>query len=95
MERKVILCCFYCFKMTCLLGFIRFYVPGNYEEGELPQDSVFPDSNRLDSFMQQMCDAIHGEPMDVDTNIDTEQVNSVEPTILCSGISKSDDTLLE
>ncbi|XP_020243377.1 uncharacterized protein LOC109821608 [Asparagus officinalis] len=66
------------------LGGIAGGEEGNYEEGELPQDSVFPDSDRLDSFMQQMCDAIHDEPMDVDTNIDTEQVNSVEPTIMCS-----------
>ncbi|XP_020251031.1 uncharacterized protein LOC109828444, partial [Asparagus officinalis] len=54
-------------------------------EGELPPDPVFPGSDNLDSFMQQMCDAIRDDSMDVDTNLDTEQVNSVEPAILCSG----------
>ncbi|XP_020262924.1 uncharacterized protein LOC109838909 [Asparagus officinalis] len=31
-----------------------------------------------------MCDAIRDDSMDVDTNLDTEQVNSVEPAIPCS-----------
>ena len=72
-----------------------FYVPGYYDEGELPPDPVFPGSDNLDSFLQQMWDAIRDDSMDVDTNLDTEQVNSVEPAILCSGISNSDDAFLE
>ncbi|XP_020253963.1 uncharacterized protein LOC109831031 [Asparagus officinalis] len=65
---------------------------GNHDEGELPQDSVFPDSDHLDSFVQQMCYVIHDKPMDVDANMDTEQVNSDEPTILCLDNLKNPNT---
>ncbi|XP_020263796.1 uncharacterized protein LOC109839695 [Asparagus officinalis] len=59
--------------MIYLLGFVtRFYVPGYYEDGELPPDPVFPGSDNMDSFMQQMCDAIRNDSMDVDMNLDTE-----------------------
>ncbi|XP_020263048.1 uncharacterized protein LOC109839027 isoform X2 [Asparagus officinalis] len=78
---------------------------GHHEECELPPDSVFPDSDRLDSFMQQMCDAIHDEPMDVDTNMVSGHVNGVEPTVLHSdnlkdpgmdiGAKESDTTTAE
>ena len=96
MERKVTFRRFHCFKMSHLLGFVlMFYVPEYYDEGELPPDPVFPDSDNMDNFMQQMCDAIQDGSLGIDTNLNTEQANSVKPTTLCPGISNSDDTLIE
>ena len=77
------------------LNLIMFCFSGNHDEGELPQDSVFPDPSHLDSFVQQMCDAIHDEPMDVETNRDAEQVDNVELMVICSGISNSGNILFE
>ncbi|XP_020258706.1 uncharacterized protein LOC109835123 [Asparagus officinalis] len=82
--------------MTYPLGFIiMFYVPGFFEEGELPLSPVFTGSDNMDSFMEQMCDALRDGSLGIDLNIDLGQVNSVEPTVPYSGISTSDDTLLK
>ncbi|XP_020242540.1 uncharacterized protein LOC109820755 [Asparagus officinalis] len=67
------------------LGDIADGEEGYYDEGELPPDPVFPSSDNMDSFMQQICDTIRNDSMDVDT----EQVNSVEPTIPCSDYLKN------
>ncbi|XP_020259549.1 uncharacterized protein LOC109836020 [Asparagus officinalis] len=72
--------------MTYLLGFvIMFYVPGFFEEGELPLSPVFTGSDNMDSFMEQMCDALRDGSLGIDLNIDLGQVNSVEPTVPYSG----------
>ncbi|XP_020245044.1 uncharacterized protein LOC109823169 [Asparagus officinalis] len=49
----------------------------------------------MDSFMEQMCNALRDGSLGIDLNIDLGQVNSVEPTVPYSGISTSDDTLLK
>ena len=86
---------FYCFKVIFLLGFVTmFYAPGFFEEGELPPGPVSPGSDNMDCFMQQMCDALHDGSLGIDLNIDLGQVNSVESTVPYSGISTSNDTLL-
>ncbi|XP_020242866.1 uncharacterized protein LOC109821082 [Asparagus officinalis] len=68
---------------------------GFFEEGELPLSPVFTGSDNMDSFMEQMCDALRDGSLGIDLNIDLGQVNSVEPTVPYSGISTSDDTLLK
>ncbi|XP_020266628.1 uncharacterized protein LOC109842130 [Asparagus officinalis] len=68
---------------------------GFFEEGELPLSPVFTVSDNMDSFMEQMCDALRDGSLGIDLNIDLGQVNSVEPTVPYSGISTSDDTLLK
>ncbi|XP_020253926.1 uncharacterized protein LOC109830990 [Asparagus officinalis] len=71
------------------LGDIADGEEGYYDEGELPPDPVFPDSDNMDNFVQQMCDAIRDGSLGVDMNIDTEQANSVKPTTLCPDFLKN------
>ena len=86
---------FYCFKVIYLLGFVTmFYAPGFFEEGELLPGPVSPGSDNMDCFMQHMCDALHDGSLGIDLNIDLGQVNSGESTVPYSGISTSNDTLL-
>ena len=49
-----------------------FHVSGSHDGGELPQDPVFSDPGHLGSlsFVQQICDAIRDESIDVETNRD-------------------------
>ena len=67
---------------------------GVFEEGELPPDPVFPESDHMDCFMREVCDALRDGSLGIDLNIDLESASSIEPTISYSGTSPFEYILL-